>query len=349
MILENCKKRKRNFSCVWIDYKKAFGSVPHQWILRSFKVSPRIVDFLKHNMTNWKTQITLTYEKGTVMSDNINIRREIFQGDSLSPLLFCISLIPLSLELNSSSYGYKIGTERITYLFYMDDLKLYAKDYSELEGLLRIVKGFSYDIGMEFGFSKCAKATFKRGKLEKSDHARLDEETMIKDLEQEKVYNYLGIDESRGIQHATVKQKLLKKELVRRTRLILKTEVNSKNSITAINTLAIPVITYSFNIIDWNISEAKRLDIKVRKRMTTYSMHHPKTDIHRLYLQRSNRGRGLTQLELSYKSSTIGLFRYLNLSDDWMLRLALKHEKKKFHTQNFARKMDLDLETEFDG
>ena len=38
---------------------------------------------------------------------------------------------------------------------------------------------------------------------------------MIKDLEQEKVYKYLGIDKSGGIQHATVKQKL-KKELVRR-------------------------------------------------------------------------------------------------------------------------------------
>ena len=106
MILENCKKRKRNLSCARIDYKKAFDSVPHEWILRSlelFKVSPRIVDFLKH-MTNWKTQITLTYKKGTLMSDNINIKRGIFQGDSLSPLLFCISLIPLSLELNSSGY-----------------------------------------------------------------------------------------------------------------------------------------------------------------------------------------------------------------------------------------------------
>ena len=53
----------------------------------------------------------------------------------------------------------------------MDDLKLYAKDDSELEGLLRIVKGFSGNIGMEFGLSKCVKATFKKGKLEKSDHA----------------------------------------------------------------------------------------------------------------------------------------------------------------------------------
>ena len=186
-------------------------------------------------MTNWKTQITLTYEKSTLMSDNINIKRRIFQGDSLSPLLFRISLIPLSSELNSSSYVYKIGTERITHLFYMDDLKLYAKDDIELEGLLRIVKRYSYDTGMEFGLSKCANSTFKRGKSEKSDHVRLDEETMIKDLEEEKVYNYLGIDKSSGIQHATMKQKL-KKELVRRTQLILKTELNSKNRITAINT-----------------------------------------------------------------------------------------------------------------
>ena len=116
-------------------------------------------------------------------------------------------------------------------MFYMDDLKLYAKDDNELEGLLRIVKGFSDDIGMEFGLSKCAKATFKRGKLEESDHVRLDEETMIKDLEQEEVYKCLDVDESSGIQHATTKQKL-KKELVRRTRLILKTELNSKNRIT---------------------------------------------------------------------------------------------------------------------
>ena len=90
----------------------------------------------------------------------------------------------------------------------MDDLKLCAKDDNKLAGLSRIVKGFCDDIGMEFGLSKCAKATFMRGKLENSDHVRLDEETMIKDMKQEKVYKYLGVDESCGIQHATMKQKL---------------------------------------------------------------------------------------------------------------------------------------------
>ena len=36
---------------------------------------------------------------------------------------------------------------------------------------------------------------------------------MNKDLEQAKVHKYLGVDESSGIKHATMKQKL-KKELV---------------------------------------------------------------------------------------------------------------------------------------
>ena len=82
MILENCKKRKPNLSCAWIDYKKPFDSVPHEWILRSlelFKLSPRVVDFLKYNMKNWKTQINLTYEKGTLMSDRINIKGGSFK------------------------------------------------------------------------------------------------------------------------------------------------------------------------------------------------------------------------------------------------------------------------------
>ena len=83
--------------------------------------------------------------------------------------------------------------------------------------------------------------------------------------------------------------------------------------------LAVTVITYSFKIIDWNLSEVEWLDINVRKMMGIHSMHHPKADIHCIYLPRSNGGRGLTKLELPYKTSPIGLFRYLNLSDDWML------------------------------
>ena len=63
----------------------------------------------------------------------------------------------------------------------------------------------------------------------------------------------------------------------------------------------------------------------------------------------------MTQLKLSYKTLTIGLFRHLNLSDDWMLQLALKHDKEKGsysvlkEAREFACEIELDLETEIDG
>ena len=78
--------------------------------------------------------------------------------------------------------------------------------------------------------------------------------------------------------------------------MIVKTELNSKNRITVISILAVSMITYSFDITDWNLREIKRLDVKVRKMMTKHSMHYPKADIHHVYLPISNAGRGLTQL-----------------------------------------------------
>ena len=38
MILENCARSKRNVSSAWIDYKKAFHSVPHSWIIKCLEM-----------------------------------------------------------------------------------------------------------------------------------------------------------------------------------------------------------------------------------------------------------------------------------------------------------------------
>jgi hypothetical protein len=61
------------------------------------------------------------------------MKREIFQGDSLSPLLFCISLSPLTEQLNKLKTGYEEHTTKtkISQLFYMVDLKLIGKTYKK--------------------------------------------------------------------------------------------------------------------------------------------------------------------------------------------------------------------------
>ena len=106
------------------------------------------------------------------------------------------------------------------------------------------------------------------------------------------------------------------KECIRRIRSIIKTELNSKNRITSITTLAIPVVTYSFNVVNWNLKELKKLDTKIRMQLTSNRMHHPKSDVDLRYIPRSRGGRGMILLELSYKTSTIGLCKYLENTQD---------------------------------
>ena len=58
-------------------------------------------------------------------------------------------------------------------------------------------------------------------------------------------------------------------------------------------------------------------------------MHHPKSDVDKLYLRRTEGGRGLIQLELSYKTTTIGLHKYLQETQDTLLHFVTDHDDRK--------------------
>ena len=58
-------------------------------------------------MTYWKTRMCLHTENKLIEIEDIKIQCGIFQGDSLSPLLFCICLIPLTEQLNRLNTGYE--------------------------------------------------------------------------------------------------------------------------------------------------------------------------------------------------------------------------------------------------
>ena len=136
----------------WVDYRKAFDSVPHGWILKvldMFKLSPTIINFLQYNMGLCKTCFRSNHANGMTKTENLRMKCGIFQGESFSPHLFSLSLIPLSIELNNG-YGYQIMGKSINHLFCMDDLKLFARNDNELTGFLDTVKMVSDEIGMQF-------------------------------------------------------------------------------------------------------------------------------------------------------------------------------------------------------
>jgi hypothetical protein len=76
-------------------------------------------------MSHWRTRMRLHTENKLIETEDIEVQCGIFQGDSLSPLLFYICLMPLTEQLNKLNTAYEEHTTntKISHLLYMDDLK----------------------------------------------------------------------------------------------------------------------------------------------------------------------------------------------------------------------------------
>ena len=170
------------------------------------------------------------------------------QGDSLSPSIFVICMIPLSVLLRKIGTSYERGWKefKLNYLLFMDDFKLFRKRDDQIP--VQTVFIFSDDIGMEFGLKKCGVVILNKGKLAKFDGIHLPNQEIIKEVD-ENGYTYLGILELDEIKKHKMKIKVTA-EYKRRLRLILKSKLNGKNKIHAINTWAVALLRYRAGIIN---------------------------------------------------------------------------------------------------
>jgi hypothetical protein len=311
----------------WVDYKIAYDMVPHSWIiecLRLMGIAENIILLLESSMVNWKTELTAC---GETLCE-VDILRGIFQGDSLSPLLFVICMIPLSSVMRKMSVGYTLGNVKVNNLLFMDDLKLFAKQEKEIDSLVSTVHAISSDIRMEFGIQKCGVLVLKRGKIIKSEGIKLCSGEVIKEVEEEG-YKYLGILETDNIKESKMKE-VFQKEYLRRTRLVLQSKLNGRNKIKAINTWAVSLMRYGAGIINWRKDELKTIDRKTRKLLTMYKGMNPNSDVDRLYTKRKDGGRGLIGIESTVRAEENSMAWYVRESDEVMLEAVRNHGHLRF-------------------
>jgi hypothetical protein len=79
----------------------------------------------------------------------------------------------------------------------------------------------------------------------------------------------------------------------------------------AIGSLSVPVLIYSFGIINWQQEEIQKLDRKTRRVLTIHGQHHTSADIDSLCVPRKDTGRGLMQTEEAYIECVIKLEEYV--------------------------------------
>ena len=133
-------------------------------------------------MANWQSELTSCGESLA----KVIIKRGIFQGDRLLPLLFVIYMILLTHVLPKAKARYNLGGgEKINHFLLTYDLKVCGKSESEIKGLWSTVEVFSQDIGMGFGIKRCGVIVMNRGKVKSTDRIALPSDQKIREVEED--------------------------------------------------------------------------------------------------------------------------------------------------------------------
>jgi Reverse transcriptase (RNA-dependent DNA polymerase) len=329
-------QKQRPISVGWIDYAKAFDSVPHSyinWLFRVMRVPEPLRKFLKGLMNSWTVKYEAKSPRGkTERSSLLRIRSGVLQGDSFSPLLFCLAMVPISHALNNTKYGYTTASGKltktqltVTHQFYMDDLKLYADSELSLRKLLRIVETISSAISMKVNLKKCAMAHFVPKRLQTETTTGVDKSTIEEEipiLEGGLFYKYLGIE-----QEFTSKESFtwdrVKDRCIARFRTIWQSDLTFRQKVDTYNSTIIPALTYvSSNIIrgggkyDSVLGQGGKLDIKFRAILKKEKARYKAASKHRLYLSVEEGGCGLKSIRDAIEESTIYTWAYVSTRAD---------------------------------
>ena len=140
--MKEVKRFRKNVVMAYIDYVKVYDMVPHSWILEMVEVTgvaKNVLSMIRRNMSNWCT----VFNSDRKNPGNVKIASGIFQGDSLSALLFFLVMISLTILLRKEKFGYRFtkGTSGniLNHFLFMDNLKLCGQNDKELERLIEII------------------------------------------------------------------------------------------------------------------------------------------------------------------------------------------------------------------
>ena len=189
---------------------------------------------------------------------------------------------------------------KILHLFFVDDLKTFAKNKNEATLHLDLITQFTNDISIKLGLDKCACIYIERRKGKSLGTKLTTIKIDIREPESEETYKYHRQDEDIGFKGELNKQQVMK-EYLKRVRKIWYSELYSQNKVGAHNIFVIPVSSPTLVILDWMKQEFENIDIKTKKILTASGSFHINSNIARLYCYRKNGRKGLNNIADMYQ------------------------------------------------
>lgn len=315
--------RRKEIMTAWLDYRKAFDSVAHQyliWLFKAMNLPPEIQTLLIRAMKHWKTSYQICGNKKK--SPKIAYLNGIFQGDSLSPTLFAISVAPISYALNEfgplyqTSYGGLYNpTVKMNHQFYVDDLKLYASTPADLTVLLDIVTRVSSIVGLNLNANKCAIMRYQ------PQGENGDVISNIAELGDKDTYQYLGIHQH--LLQTDEGLELIKSRFIEVVEKIFSSNLTLSQKRLAYKTIAVAKMSYYYGMtngarprLQSGLKMAEDLDKEVRKLMVKHKISFKSSCTPRLYISTDYGGWGWTSLYDCFEDNAISTWSYLSTRED---------------------------------
>ncbi|PZR02946.1 MAG: hypothetical protein DI539_27135, partial [Flavobacterium psychrophilum] len=152
LLFEKAREWKLPIYATFIDFQKAFDTVQFEAIwaaLRHYKLDDCTIRMIQ--------QLYVAGKSSVVVGNSLapySTQRGVRQGDSLSPLLFIITLQYALDQLKWDSFGIKIGTKRLQYLAYADDIVLLSSNKQELQQMLNELATVCAKAGLQINVAK---------------------------------------------------------------------------------------------------------------------------------------------------------------------------------------------------
>ena len=162
IIEEHCHmKKKRVFGC-FIDFAKAFDSVPRDILLKKllkYGINGNLFNIIKSLYVGDKACIKI----GNSITGTFKINQGVRQGCILSPLLFNIFIADLAWEFEGWRDNIKIGSSTLGGLFWADDILALSDSEVGLKEKLKFLENYCVENCIQINTDKTKIMIFNKG------------------------------------------------------------------------------------------------------------------------------------------------------------------------------------------
>ena len=155
-IIEVCDIEKLSGYLMTIDFKEAFDSMNHAFLIATLKKYG-----FGDNFTDW-IKILLNNQESCVINGGhttkyFKLERGARQGDPISAYLFILALeiFFIMIKTNKNTHGLNIFDHEYLYTAYADDATFFLEDISSIKVVLKDLQCFSSFSGLRPNFTKC--------------------------------------------------------------------------------------------------------------------------------------------------------------------------------------------------